>query len=476
MEVKALTPGSVLNSTEKQYTIVRQLHNGGFGITYLAKGTFMDGNIPQEGTYAIKEFYISKYCTRLENGSVTAENVKDKMLFETAKNDFRTEARILNKLKHKGIVPVNEVFDANNTVYYVMKYLGGTTLERYVCDNGGRLDEAESKRIVKEMIDAVTYLHKNEILHLDLKPNNVMMCGIGTNLHAVLIDFGQAKYFKNGKLASKNVIGGYTRGYSAPELKNNMTVFSPQSDVYSLAATMTYMLTGVDPEDSETITRKKIYGMLPDDVSDNCMNGIVAAMCADMAKRTPTAEAFMRHLETGQGGGGGGSTTDPVVNTKWYEKKFLKYAACAAIIVAIVCMWPKKHEQEPKPKPHDTITNKVDSVKANPTKTVQPAQRQPAQQQPAQQQPVQQQSTQQQPEPQKVDVVVKKGRVELGYATWNGEIRNGKPHGYGTMSYHEQREVQGRAIEAGQRIEGEYLDGNFVSGTIYSGGTVIDIL
>ena len=75
------------------------------------------------------------------------------------------------------------------------------------------------------------------------------MCGIGTNLHAVLIDFGQAKYFKNGKLASKNVIGGYTRGYSAPELKNNMTAFSPQSDVYSLAATMTYMLTGVRAAD-----------------------------------------------------------------------------------------------------------------------------------------------------------------------------------------------------------------------------------
>ena len=110
-----LPVGTVLNGKRK-YTIESTLHSGGFGNTYLVKGIVMDENIAQEATYTIKEFYFAKYCTRAADGSVTVADASNASRFNAAKADFYTEANILHGLKHDGIVPVNEVFEQNNTV------------------------------------------------------------------------------------------------------------------------------------------------------------------------------------------------------------------------------------------------------------------------------------------------------------------------------------------------------------------------
>ena len=126
----ALAIGSVLKGATT-YTIDKQLHQGGFGITYLAKAQIMVGNISQVATFTIKEFFMGKICSRDANGNVQVAQ-ENQQLFKQAKQDFREEAEILHALKHANIVPVNEVFEQNNTVYYVMAYLGKVSLYQYV--------------------------------------------------------------------------------------------------------------------------------------------------------------------------------------------------------------------------------------------------------------------------------------------------------------------------------------------------------
>ena len=126
----ALAIGSVLKGATT-YTIEKQLHQGGFGMTYLAKARIMVGNIPQVAMFTIKEFFIGKICSRDTNGNVLVAQ-ENQQLFKQAKQDFREEAEILHSLKHANIVPVNEVFEQNNTVYYVMAYLGDVSLYQYV--------------------------------------------------------------------------------------------------------------------------------------------------------------------------------------------------------------------------------------------------------------------------------------------------------------------------------------------------------
>ena len=276
MIVNALTIGSILKGATT-YKIEKQLHCGGFGMTYLAKAQIMVGNIPQVAMFTIKEFFLGKICSRDVHGNVMVAQ-ENQQLFKQAKQDFRDEAEILHSLKHANIVPVNEVFEQHNTVYYVMAYLGNVSLYQYVSEQGGALSENQAKKIIVDLSGALSYLHNRHILHLDIKPDNVMMMGDGTSAKPVLIDFGQAVYFENGKPKRNKGIGGYSRGFSPLELKQTVAEFQPSLDIYSLAATLLYMLTGKEPCDASEQSVHKIYKALPENVSHNTMDAIICGM------------------------------------------------------------------------------------------------------------------------------------------------------------------------------------------------------
>ena len=319
-----LPVGTVLNGKRK-YTIESTLHSGGFGNTYLVKGIVMDENIAQEATYTIKEFYFAKYCTRAADGSVTVADASNASRFNAAKADFYTEANILHGLKHEGIVPVNEVFEQNNTVYYVMKHLGNTSLDQYVMERGGMLAEQEALRIIRLVAGALAYLHNQQILHLDVKPNNIMMCpGRDGKMVPVLIDFGQAMFYNNGKAKTNHVVGGYTEGYSALELKQHGAdrTFVPSYDVYSLSATLFFMLTGKDPDDASQISKRSVYLAMPSNVTERTIDTIVSGMAQNAQQRTPSINAFLAQLSgsanagnaAGMQGMNGGRVTDPTID------------------------------------------------------------------------------------------------------------------------------------------------------------------
>ena len=168
--VNALPVGAVLDSGQQRYRIVKVLGQGGFGITYQATAKIKVGNVQVDVPFAVKEHFLSSFCGR-QGASVTIPNPSNAQEVNDSLNSFLTEAERLNRLslEHDGLVKVNESFQANGTAYYVMEYIGGENLRQYVKRQpAGRLSEAEALPIIHKVADAVGYLHRSQVTHLDI--------------------------------------------------------------------------------------------------------------------------------------------------------------------------------------------------------------------------------------------------------------------------------------------------------------------
>lgn len=483
------------------YTIAEPLHSGGFGITYRATAQIMVGNIPQTATFTIKEFFIGKICSRDANGNVVVA-AENQQAFKNAKADFKTEAEILHSLKHDNIVPVNEVFEQNNTVYYVMSYLGNVSLYQYVAENCGALQESQAKGIILPLTSALAYLHNRNILHLDIKPDNIMMVRHGNTIKPVLIDFGQAMYFVNGKPKKDKGIRGYSKGYSPLELKQNVSTFSPSLDIYSLAATLLYMLSGVDPCDAEEQSIHKIYKTLPESVSSNTMDAIICGLLKDAADRPNDIASFQNILEHGKpstangsssnNAGDGRTPTDPIIpdSPKPIGTKLIVIACVAVVAIGGWFAWDKFYKggggnaTEQTLAANDTLpsqkkdstsatadTEKKTSIKIVKAPVATPSKKEEQKPTPKKEElkPTPTPSSKPTPSP-------KSGTVNLGYATWTGGLLNGKPHGEGTMKFHSSHAVSGCSMtpQAGDYIIGYCENGVVQNGGLYRDGKKID--
>ena len=238
--------GTILKGKAYRYEIIKVLGQGSFGITYLAsiKMTGDLGNL--DAFVAIKEFFMSEINGR-DDLTVTTSNKAG--LFDKYKQKFIKEAKSLGTLKHPNIVKVLESFETNNTVYYAMDFIEGGSLEEYIAQRGA-LSEDETLRISNQIIDALSYMHSKQMLHLDLKPSNIIM----SHGNPILIDFGLAKQYDNeGNPESSTTIGAGTPGYAPLEQSNysdesaKAKVLAVTMDIYALGATMFKMLTGRRP-------------------------------------------------------------------------------------------------------------------------------------------------------------------------------------------------------------------------------------
>ena len=228
-----LQPNTTLQGGK--YRIERVLGQGGFGITYLAVQTSLERNV------AIKEFFMKDFCSR-DNTMMTTGSAK---IVEQCRKKFVKEARNLARLSHPNIIGVIDIFEENETVYYVMPYLTGGSLEDYVKKNGP-LSESETMKYVRQIASALKYMHEEQnICHYDVKPANILLDNKG---NAVLIDFGISKnYDANGHETTTTPIG-MSEGYAPIEqYQQNVEEFSPVSDVYALGATLYFLLHGKRP-------------------------------------------------------------------------------------------------------------------------------------------------------------------------------------------------------------------------------------
>ena len=231
-----------------KYRIIKKLGQGGFGITYLAENTLLLGKV------AIKEFFFKDYCERDDSTScVTIPKSGNREIVDRFKLKFVKEARTIFRLNHPNIVRIHDVFEENGTAYYVMDYIEGESLGDMV-KRRGAIPETEALGYVKDAASALEYIHSKNINHLDIKPGNLMRRK--EDGRVLVIDFGVAKQYdavtSEGTTTTPVCI---SPGYSPVEQysKNDVQTFSPQSDVYALAATLFKLLTGNTPLEATKI-------------------------------------------------------------------------------------------------------------------------------------------------------------------------------------------------------------------------------
>ena len=251
--INGLSQGTILRGESYDYEIVKALGQGSFGITYLASVKMRGGlgSIDVTVYVAIKEFFM--YEVNGRNGSAVTAGSKTG-LYEKYKNKFIGEAANLSKFKSPNIIKVIELFHANDTVYYSMEYIDGGNLDEIIAKDG-TLPELKTLELIKQIGQGLGLMHSKNMLHLDLKPSNIMMRDINT---PVLIDFGLSKQFdENGNPESSTTIGGGTPGYAPIEQSNYTGKFDghlPSTmDIYALGATMFKMLTGHRPPEASVI-------------------------------------------------------------------------------------------------------------------------------------------------------------------------------------------------------------------------------
>lgn len=286
-----LQPGTVIHGTHNDYRIERVLGQGSFGITYVAnvrlKGRL--GAIESAAMVAIKEFFLRDVSSR--NG-LRVFSVSDSTLCSDYRRDFLREAQNLSRLDNDHIVKVLETIEENDTVYYVMEYLSGGNLDQHILSHG-KLSCREALDIAIQIGEALKCMHAQHMLHLDLKPLNVMR---GEDGHIVLIDFGLSKCFgADGQPESSTRIGQGTTGYAPIEQHSFKKAdgFMPTLDIYALGATLFKMLTGSVPPEASVVLNE---GLPVDELSSA---GVPPAVIA-FVERAMQPLRRMRHQTVGE--------------------------------------------------------------------------------------------------------------------------------------------------------------------------------
>ena len=296
----ALPIGTMLNSPIRSYKIVSVLGGGGFGITYKVSSVLMVDNVPVVTFFALKEHFM-KGCYRADDKItvMSPPSLKDDM--EDSRRDFIAEAKRLNRLSglSQNIVRVNEVFEEFETAYYVMQFLDGGDLYELV-ESNGPIQEAIALSVIRPVAEAVGLIHKERLLHLDIKPENILLMNspIDGRRYPVLIDFGIAKHFsKNGKPTSLHNAKGASPGYAPQEQYADIDSFAPEMDVYALGATLLFLLSGKTPKKAFDITERDILNQIPENVSKRTREAIINAMKLRRDERTASAMEFLESLE-----------------------------------------------------------------------------------------------------------------------------------------------------------------------------------
>jgi serine/threonine protein kinase len=232
--VDYLAPGAEL----QQYRIVKVLGSGGFSVVYLAQDQML------EKLFAIKEYFPERFAQR--NGTSVRANGASEDNFAWGKARFMEEARVLARFDHPNIIPVMQIFEANNTAYTVLEYLPGRDFKAWLAEIDGPPNQLELDKVVRPVLDALEVIHRNDLLHRDIAPDNIYIRNDGV---AVLLDFGSAKEAIGQR--TRTVSAVVKDGYSpAEQYSTRGSGQGPWTDIYSLAATLYHAVTGVRPDEA----------------------------------------------------------------------------------------------------------------------------------------------------------------------------------------------------------------------------------
>lgn len=255
----ALKASTGITLCNGKYELMKFLGKGGFGITYLGRHILLNKYV------AIKEYFPKDNFRRESNG--TQVSYSDKSVARRNIEKFLKEAKTMAELNHEGVVKVNDVFEENNTAYYVMEYIEGKSLAEQL-----PIAQEQALAYIKQAAEALQYVHTKGILHLDIKPANIMINQSGK---AVLIDFGISKHYDSEGKGTSSSTQGYSSGYSPIEqmTPGGLKQFTPPTDIYALGATLYKIVSGTTPPastdlaDEETLSRpenmsREVFGFI----------------------------------------------------------------------------------------------------------------------------------------------------------------------------------------------------------------------
>ncbi len=274
-----------------RYRIDSVIGAGGFGITYKAF------DMSENTVCAIKEYVPLGMCNRLPDGNLIPMNADKSEQYEHGKLRFTEEAQCLMSLRDvPNIVRVRDCFEERGTAYYVMDYLQGCDLRHLMRRMpGGKFCVEDAVNIMEIAANSLHRIHAlKHMLHRDISPDNIFFCDDGA---VYLIDFGSAKHICQQKDQNFSVV--LKPGFAPIEQYSRKGAQGPYTDVYALAGTLYYMLTGVMvPSATDRVNGKgyepacEVSHDIPKSLSDT----IDKALEVDYRLRLQTADEFVRGI------------------------------------------------------------------------------------------------------------------------------------------------------------------------------------
>jgi serine/threonine protein kinase len=276
----ALAHGEVMGG---RYRIERVLGQGGFAVTYLA----LDEQLQR--WVAVKELFPEG---SLRDGLFIVPGRTSAVSFPATKSRFVEEARTVASLRHKNVVTIYEVLEANNTAYLVMEFIDGWSVADAIAANG-RFTSAQVRTVLNEGLDALAYLHDHNVLHRDITPANVMLERSG---RVVLIDFGSARRFAARTSQMTKVV---TAGYSPLEQYSDGDL-TPAADLYSLSAMGYFAVIGSPPPAATDRVANDVKLLeWPADFNDAGLSSALTTGLTIRPEGRPQSAASYRHLLNG---------------------------------------------------------------------------------------------------------------------------------------------------------------------------------
>ncbi|MDO6588945.1 serine/threonine protein kinase [Loktanella sp. D2R18] len=227
-----------------KFKIDRQIGSGGFGITYLVRDIYLERGV------VIKECFPDAVSFRFGN-QVRVNSPRFAEHYQKSVKMFMREARSIAKLRHPNIVSVHQVFEENETAYMVLDLIHGRDLMDIIDDDddSALLSPDQVREIVVKMLDAMDLVHRNDLLHRDISPDNILLDKWGS---PTLIDFGAAREDASKTSTKASTMLVVKDGYSPHEFYIAGGKQGPSSDLYALGATMYHLISGESPPNSQT--------------------------------------------------------------------------------------------------------------------------------------------------------------------------------------------------------------------------------
>ena len=284
-----LPPDTVIGG----YRVVRKLSAGGFGLVYLA--------VDNEGQQvAVKEYLPSSLSTRAPGELLPQVQPEKLSLYRLGLKSFFEEGRSLAQISHPSVVSVLNFFRENETVYMVMNYLQGDTLQDFIVTardlkRDKVFRESTIRSLFDEILRGLRIVHQHKMLHLDIKPANIF---ITDDNKAVMIDFGAAREVlsKEGNFIRPM----YTPGFAAPEMYRRDSSMGPWTDIYAIGACIYASMQGYPPNDAPQRLEKDRLSLalsrLRGVYSDNLIEVVEWCMSLDPLSRPQSVFALQKEL------------------------------------------------------------------------------------------------------------------------------------------------------------------------------------